>query len=130
MTNEYNIDIGGADRFGFVGALCFERTILRPILLEHLRLFHGALNPDIFMFTVAEWVAARFRERGDIDPEVQGVLDFCERRHGSDTVAVDNLINVSFLEIFLSEGRAGGEIIDRLGPRLNEAAMQFYRRSP
>jgi hypothetical protein len=121
-------DIRYTDRVSFVGTLCFERAILRPVLLEHLRLFHDSINPDIFMVTVAEWIAARYRQQGDIDAEIREILEFCERKYGSDTDAVDNLIAVSFLEIFLSEGEAGRAIIDRLPPRLNEIAMQFYRR--
>ncbi|GAA1111319.1 hypothetical protein GCM10009630_05510 [Kribbella jejuensis] len=56
--------------------------------------------------------------------EVGPLLDFLESEYGENP-AVDNAIDVSFLELLPAPGERGGEILRMLGPRLRAA----YRRS-
>ncbi|MEU4191062.1 hypothetical protein AB0E69_04130 [Kribbella sp. NPDC026611] len=52
--------------------------------------------------------------------EVAPVLEFLELEYGENP-AVDNAINVSFLELLPAPGQRGGEIVRLLGPELSAA---------
>lgn len=105
----------------FIGALCLAVPSLRPLLGENSRGRRREILPDSFMFELSKRLVGRVRENGIDDPEVREVLDYCESHYGSDDPSIDNLIAVSFVEMFLSDGEIGWKIMDSFGPQLTKA---------
>lgn len=104
---------------------------LQSLYDEHLEL-HEEVLPSVFFGELVTWLVDDFVAREEAAAGAAGgpwreVLDILEREyHGS--LAVEELIDFSFLEDLPYPEERGYGIIERLGPTLREALAQVESR--
>lgn len=94
---------------------------LKPLLSEHLADFDEML-PHLFFSDVSRWVSAEVA-KSDPSPQVKALLDLLETSYPTADFNVQNLIDVSFIEMVEDDPA----VVRLLGPQLLARVDPQYR---
>jgi hypothetical protein len=95
---------------------------LLPLLQEHLVDNGGEVLPHLFISDVARWLSANAGQQPDT---ARAVLSWLESERSCGYSDVDNLIDVSLVEMLPRPGEPGAEVRGLLGPLLAAEAERL-----
>jgi len=118
------------DNRPFISGIIEAVPELRPMLDRHVTENFGELLPHVLVADIEGWAEreAAAGRTGEWDPLIR-LLAYFEKVYAENQEALSNdppanVIAVSFIEGIPSDGQAGAEIRDLLGPTLRDALDQ------